>query len=253
MPRNSRDSPALRSPPRCCGRRPPPCGLSGPRAPLSREGGPVRMTIAVRLIGVVLLVASAAYLHNEANRARVESSAWQQIVTLQFEAAAAGPAENATRLATVDYWLGLYDAVAKRGNGAEDPDVLFAAANAAYRTSRRDHTVGADAARRLDPVIQAYANVLRAAPRHPDAAYNLEYVAWLRDQVVRMQPSSISEPPSGNPTETDLPRGPTVHGLPGSTPPNVKGEKIEVLTPKDIGERESESGQAPGRPVRRKG
>jgi hypothetical protein len=210
------------------------------------------MTLAVRLIGVVLLLAGAAYARAQAQHARAESAAWQQLVTLQFEAAATGPLETA-RHATVDYWLGRYEALVERGNDAEDPEVLFAAANAAYRAARRDGTVGADAARRLDPVLQAYTNVLRAAPRHPDAAYNLEYVAWMRDHVTRMQATSASGPQPGNPTDSDVPSGPTVHGLPGSTPPDVKGERFEILRPKDIGERESESGQAPGRPMRRKG
>jgi hypothetical protein len=214
------------------------------------------MTIAVRLLGAVLLLGSAAYARTQAQHARAESAVWQQLVTLQFESAAAPDDESGARRATVDYWLGRYDAllsVLDRDNAAEDPEVLLTAANAAYRAARRDGSVGAEAARRLDPVLQAYANVLRAAPRHPDAAYNLEYVAWLRDQVARMQATSASGPRPASLTDTDLPGGPTVHGLPGSMPPEVKGERFEILRPKDIGERESESGQAPGRPMRRKG
>jgi hypothetical protein len=212
------------------------------------------MTIALRLLAVVLLLASAAYARTQAQHARAESAAWQQLVTLQFEPASTAPeGQSDTRRATVDYWLGRYDALLAQSNAAEDPEVLFAAANGAYRAARRDGSVGAEAARRLDPVLQAYANVLRAAPRHPDAAYNLEYVAWLRDQVARMQATPASGPRPASLTDTDLPGGPTVHGLPGSTPPEAKGERFEILRPKDIGERESESGQAPGRPMRRKG
>jgi hypothetical protein len=215
------------------------------------------MTIAVRLLGVVLLAGSAAYAHNQAEYARAESAVWQRLVTLQFESARTAPEDDSgARRATVDYWLGRYDALLSRSdadNAAADPEVLFAAANAAFRAARRDGRVGAEPARRLDPVIQAYANVLRAAPHHPDAAYNLEYVAWLRDQAARMQATSASGSRPASLTDADLPGGPTVHGLPGSTPPEVKGEKFEILRPKDIGERESESGQAPGRPMRRKG
>lgn len=231
----------------------------------------MRMTIALRVLGAVLLLGGAALLRNEARLARAEAAAWRELATLHYDAPAAGTsaapslglamtdqAEVSRREATVDYWLGRYDDLATRDDGRADPEVLFVAANAAYRVARREATIGPDTARRLDGVLQAYAGVLKAAPHHADAAYNFEYVARLRDYHARMKPPAPTRDRPGPrgapplPTE-DLPRGPTVHGRPGGPPPETKSEEFEILTPRDLGEREADPEQAPGARVRRKG
>jgi hypothetical protein len=195
------------------------------------------------------------------------------LVTLRYDTAAsievpakspligslAGRPADATRLeTTVEYWLGRYDAVVETRGGDTDPDVLFVAANAAYRAARYGRTVGPDAARQLDPVLRAYASVLRADWRYTDAAYNLEYVSRLRNQLAGMKPAAAPPsrglPPPPGPIETaDLPAGPTVHGLPGSPPPPVKVEEFEVLKPRGFEDREADPEQAPGSRMRRKG
>jgi hypothetical protein len=232
----------------------------------------MRMTIALRVLGALLLLGSAALVRNEARLARAEAAAWQELATLRYDAAATSaesrtpslrlaltdPLEVSRREATRDYWLGRYDDLTARDDGRADADVLFVAANAAYRVARREAVIGPDTARRLDGVLQAYAAVLKAAPRHADAAYNFEYVARLRDYHARMKPPAPSRErptPRGAPplpTE-DLPRGPTVHGRPGGPPPETKSEEFEILTPRDLGEREADPEQAPGARVRRKG
>lgn len=232
----------------------------------------MRLTIVLRIAGAVLLVGAALLLRREAGLARVEADAWLDLATLRYDAAqpdasawaSAGFAtadltDARRRVSTVEYWLGRYDTLATEHGGDADPDVLFAAANATYRVVRRDTPVGAETARRLDSVLQAYANVLRAEPAHADAAYNFEYVARIRDVHARMRPvpatkgdreSARAAPPL--PT-TDLPRGPTVHGLPGGPPPDRQSEEFEILTPRDLGEREADPEQAPGARMRRKG
>ena len=70
-------------------------------------------------------------------------------------------------------------------NGDLDPEVLLAAANAAFRSHEREGGAGPAQVQRLDGVLQAYVAVLKAAPTHMDAAYNYEYVSRLRDQVAR--------------------------------------------------------------------
>jgi hypothetical protein len=230
------------------------------------------MTLALRVIGAVLLLGAAVLARNEARLARIEAGAWQQLVTLRYDASSVaqvppGPGLPAAiaarpdtqwREATVEYWLGRYDDLVGRDSGETDPEVLFVAANAAYRVVRRDHPVGPETARQLEGVLQAYARVLKAAPRHPDAAYNFEYVARLRDYHARMKPAPPSKtremPRAAGPIQaTDLPRGPSVHGLPGGPPPEMKAEEFEILTPRDLGEREADPEQAPGAAVRRKG
>ena len=95
-------------------------------------------------------------------------------------------------------------------------------------------------------------------PHHADAAYNFEYVTRLRDYHARMKPPPPSKerelPRAAPPLPTgDLPRGLTVHGRPGGPPPEMKSEEFEILTPRDLGERESDPEQAPGTRMRRKG
>jgi hypothetical protein len=229
------------------------------------------MTIAIRVIGAVLLLGAAALAHSEARQARGAAAAWQPLATLGYDATAAieqpfaGMLPTATRSAadaarlsaTVDCWLGRYDDLVGRQGGATDPEVLFAAANAAFRSARRGPAVGPDAARQLDEVLRAYASVLRAAPSHADAAYNLEYVARLQNRLARMKPLPARErdaPRAAGPIQTsDLPSGPTVHGLPGGPPPEMKTDEFEVLTPRGFEERETDPGQAPGSRMRRKG
>jgi hypothetical protein len=229
------------------------------------------LTIAIRVLGALLFFGAAVLARQEAGLARAEAGAWQQLATLRYDDAAsievpegrwlsagAGDSVQAANVeATVEYWLGRYDDLVEQQSAATDADLLFVAANAAFRTARRDQTVGPEAARQLDPVMRAYANVLRAAPSHSDAAYNLEYVSRLRNRLAGLKPQPARDrdtPRAARPIETtDLPRGPTVHGLPGGPPAEQKMEEIEVLTPRGFEERDADPEQAPGVRMRRKG
>lgn len=231
----------------------------------------MRMRMALRAIAVLALVAAAAIARSEATLARTEADAWQQLVTLRYEAAATAPppagalatalgdvVQAGRRRALVEYWLGRYGDLAEGAGGSTDPDVLFVAANAAYRVVRDQGTIGPEGAKKLDPVLQAYASVLKASPRFTDAAFNFEYVARLRSYLERMKPApglKDDEAPAvgGRAPTTDLPRGPSVHGVPGGPPPNVKVEEFEILIPRESGEEEAPPGEAQGGRLRRKG
>lgn len=161
--------------------------------------------------------------------------------------------------ATVDYWLSRYADVMDVGRDEVDPSVLRLAANAAFRSSQRDGGSGPVAVQRLDGVLQAYAAVLKAAPRDLDAAYNFEFVARVRDQVASMPPPKPGkgEPPHAMaaiiPAARDLPVGPTVHGRPGAPPPDMKMEDFEILAPMEFGDREAQPEATPGGKLPRKG
>jgi hypothetical protein len=232
----------------------------------------MRMTIALRVLVAVLLLGGAALARNEARLARAEAGAWQQLATLRYDApppeappawqvlpVSGGGTEAAHRReATVGYWLGRYDELVEQSSGDADPDVLFVAANAAFRAARRERPVGPEAARQLDAVLQAYTTVLRAQPGHADAAYNYEYVVRLRDRIAPMKPVPArkdDEGPrgAGNLRTTDLPTGATVHGWPGGPPPDIKTEEFEIITPMDFGDREAQPEQTAGGKLRRKG
>lgn len=233
------------------------------------------MTIVLRVAGALLFAGAAVVAAAAARESRREAEAWRQLVTLQYSGASdstrgAGPASrlvasiagdptaSARREATVEYWLGRHDDLVTDKGGATDADVLFVAANAAFRVARQDRAVGPEAARRLDGVLQAYASVMKVDSGHADAAYNFEYVSRLRDRIGVMKPAPPAnerEPRRGaGPVRTtDLPIGPTVHGLPGGPPPEMKAEEFQILTPRDLGDRESDPEQAPGSRMRRKG
>lgn len=232
----------------------------------------MRMTIALRVAGALLLAGAAALAAAGARESRREADQWHQLVTLHYDGVSSSEAPRgwlpvslagdssaaARRQATVDYWLGRYDEIVTTQGGATDAEVLFVAANAAFRVARQDRAVGPEAARQLDGVLQAYASVLKAAPRHADAAFNFEYVSRLRDRIGAMKPAPPAKeresPRGAGPVRTtDLPRGPTVHGLPGGPPPEIKAEEFQILTPRDFGDRESDPEQAPGSKMRRKG
>jgi hypothetical protein len=231
----------------------------------------MRMTIGLRLLFAVLMFGAAALARNEAALARTEADAWQQLVTLRYESAStAAPPEGTLahalgdvtqagrRHALVEYWLGRYADLGEHTGGSTDPDVLFVAANAAYRVARDKGAIGPEGAKQLDPVLQAYANVLKASPRHADAAFNFEYVVRLRSYLERMKPApgvKNDEAPAagGRAPTTDLPRGPTVHGTPGGPPADVKVEEFEILIPRESGEEEAPPGEAQGGKLRRKG
>jgi hypothetical protein len=94
-----------------------------------------------------------------------------------------------------------------------------------------------------------------------DAAYNYEFVARLRESRARSRASAAtsSSKPGGEPASkstatrpSDLPLGPTIHGVPGGPPPGTKGEQFEILTPMEFGDREAQPEPTTGvRPLRK--
>ena len=184
--------------------------------------------------------------------------------------------EVTTHRATVQYWLSRYSDVMDLGRGDVDADVLLLAANAAYRTSQRDGFDGTTAVQQLDGVLQAYTSVLKAAPDNPDAAYNFELVARVRDQVAIAAAQAAAKakaavdhsqhggaPPAKEekkpqPTRVvvrqfDLPAGPTIHGRPGGPPPDTKAEDFQIIAPMEFGDREAQPEATPGGKIQRKG
>jgi hypothetical protein len=137
---------------------------------------------------------------------------------------------------------------------AVDAAILLATANASYRQNQRDPGAGPAAVQRLDGVLQAYAAALKAAPRSAEAAYNYEFVARLRDEVARSQGKMVRPPkPGGLLMAGDLPSGQTIHGAPGTPPPDAKMEELQMIAPMDYGDREAQPQPTPGGRRERKG
>jgi hypothetical protein len=230
-------------------------------------------TILLRML-IAAVLATAAWLSwSESKLAARVAEAKQAIATFNYdEANALAPRaalsdylpgarrklSDDIRIAkaNVAYWLGRYDSVAAdTANGAADADILLAAANAAYRESQRDPATGPAAVQRLDGVLQAYAAVLKAAPRHAEAAYNYEYVARVRDQVAKAPIGKSAKAPGGAGPRMggDLPIGPTIHGGPGAPPPDAKMEELQTIAPMEYGDREAQPEATPGAKRERKG
>ncbi len=91
--------------------------------------------------------------------------------------------------AVAAYWNGDYPAVTAAApaidDEAGDPDLMFLAANASYRTTIRSRAERAALLRGLDEALKRYSDVLDAEPGHGGAAYNYEFVARLRTALAR--------------------------------------------------------------------
>jgi hypothetical protein len=164
------------------------------------------------------------------------------------------PDDAAPRLvATHDYWQRRFADLVRTRGGDPDPDVLFTAANAAYRMARQPGGVGTEAAARFDPVLEAYEAVLKAAPGHADAAWNYEFVSRARDVIARTRPAPRGRPAPETPGVADPPPALSVHGIPGGPPPEAKAEEFETIAPMDFGDREAQPEPTPGTTIKRKG
>jgi hypothetical protein len=214
-------------------------------------------TMILRVVIAIVLAAGAWFSWAEADAADRRAGARQRIVTLQY--ADVAPDVDAVTNATVAYWLGHYDdVIADTGAAATDAELLRTAANAAFRGAQRDQPGTGNrepgtVVQRLDVVLQTYASALKASPRDLDAAYNYEYVSRLRDQVARSQGKTRLTPAPPVAMAGDLPAGPTIHGRPGTPPPEAKMEDIEMLAPLEYGDREAQPEATPGAKRERKG
>jgi hypothetical protein len=227
-----------------------------------------------RVVAAVLLVVTAWLCWREAGILDRAADSRMQLALLRFNAAdAPAPtwtlsdalsneprslAADARRDAsTAEYWRGAYTDAMDIGRQQIDPDVLLIAANASFRTAQREGAAGGEAVQRLDGVLQAYAAVLKAAPEKQDAAYNYELVSRLRDATARASQTRgkvAVAPPTAAPTPVgDLPHGPTIHGVPGAPPPDVKAEDFKIIAPMDFGDREAQPEPTSGGKLRRKG
>jgi hypothetical protein len=156
----------------------------------------------------------------------------------QVGQAAATDLRDARAVAT--YWSGGYAAITpqKDANGAvteTDPEILFLAANAAFRSSQSDDR--AATLRKLDTVVKNYADVLRNSPGHVEAAYNYEYAIRVRDMLAKAKPAPASKTAKATLKAVeeamgDLPAGATLHGRPGGPPPATDMAQFKIVIPK---------------------
>ncbi|MGC4080862.1 MAG: hypothetical protein QM736_01765 [Vicinamibacterales bacterium] len=234
-------------------------------------------SIAGGLILAVLLFAAGTLSMREARHARRLADAQQRLVTLQYtdeegldtdatvidrlpRPIGLGQGVEARHQATVSYWLARYtsltDMVAPgSGPPVQDAQLLFLAANAAFRTSAPQSDDKKGVVSRLDGVVQAYADVLRHDPTLVDAAFNYEYVVKLRDQIAK-GPRGLKKgesKPAREDSSVDLPIGRTIHGSPGGPPESESMSDFKTVTPMRYDEREEQMDPGRGQKIQRKG
>jgi hypothetical protein len=233
-------------------------------------------SVAGAFILALVLFAAGALSWSEAQLTRQIAAAHQRLATLHYDSddgitgtsgllnrlplPGSSTGDVAAERATVNYWLARYEILTPlSGSGgnrpAGDPDVLFIAANAAYRSSHPESGNPKAAVERLDNVMQAYADVLRANPNHVDAAYNYEYVARLRDTLAKGKPlpKPAKDQKQAPDFSVDLPTGPTLHGRPGGPPPELPMADFKTITPMRFDEREEQEQPGKGAVKKRRG
>lgn len=228
----------------------------------------MKSAVAPALFALVLAASGAAFwIAGQTDRRLADVH--HRLATLQYSAATteSGDVEDAMGMArrvpavgraavadlrdvrvTADYWRGAYAAIVPQrdANGTvteTDPDVLFLAANSAFRASQAAADRNATL-RQLDTVIKSYADVLKNSPGHGDAAYNYEYAIRVRDNLAHARATPAAKAGASARAQAkgskvgaelappDLPQGPTLHGRPGGPPPATDMSQFKIVIPK---------------------
>ena len=186
-----------------------------------------------QLLIVVVLLAAGAILWRTSESEHRLAAAERDLVTLQYESAAAqaqGPGRIARLLPGNDrlaadarsvndsaaYWQGDYDTV------ASNTDAKLLAANAAYRTLRKQGGTWQAVVGKMDSVVKSYAEILREQPDNAEAAFNYEYTVRLRAVLTaRKQPVA----------PYDASATLTLHGFEGAPPEESDMKKFKMIVP----------------------
>lgn len=232
-------------------------------------------TAAGGFLLALLFFILAAVAWTEAGLSGQMADAHERLSTLRYDSAAVDrPSSALGRLSLsglltdadrhnvdVQYWRKQYGQLvpmttATGNERIKDARRLFVAANAAFRQSQPDKGAPKDVITKLDGVLLAYADVLRADPTFADAAFNYEYVARMRDTLSRGKPLPQAPPiPEDDDARRniELPNGPTPHGAPGESPSKDETMKVKVITPLRSEEREDAQQAGSGTKPKRKG
>jgi hypothetical protein len=221
-----------------------------------------------RVVLAVLLLAAAEAFNRAASIEETLAAAQERLATLRAGAVPTGYdeverslafasripvvgepmlADVRTQRAMASYWTGDYATLTGIQPGTapdqtDDPDVLFLAANSAYRRLVQSKPDRAALVRGLDDVLRRYGDVLKLAPGHVDAAFNFEFTARVRDAVSR-----------GRQTQALAEGNPSMHGEEGEPPQGTKPPEFNVIVPMRPDERQDQFDAGVGGAPTRKG
>ncbi len=188
---------------------------------------------AGRMAVALLLIVTGGLLWSAGSRYQRQAQAERSLGTLQYARAAN---EHDLARGPAAYWLGDYEDARR----SADP---FLAANAAYRAAVRQGGDWRAVTGRLDGAVAQYADVLRASPGHPDAAYNYEFAIRYRAAIAGRQQNVAAEVDRFDTS---------VHGLAGAPPDVGDMKKFKVIIPMRPEERrEAEEAGKSGRRIRK--
>lgn len=151
------------------------------------------------------------------------------------------------RRAVAAYWNGDYATVTASAPAADEeggnPELMFLAANAAYRTTIQSKAERPVLLRGLDEALKRYSDVLEAEPGHLAAAYNYEFVNRLR--------TALSKGRLG--AEMANEGRPNMHGEDGDPPAGTDPQEFNVIVPMRPDERQEQFDAGVGGVTRRRG
>jgi len=149
------------------------------------------------------------------------------------------------RKAASQYWQRQYGSIIPQQTNpvgaiaADNLELQFVVANAAYRMGRAEATDQAATLQAIVTGINSYLTVLRNATRHETAAYNYEYLARLRDDIEKRRVTpDLSKDGEDGP-----------FGEEGGPPPE-EGIQFKLLIPLDT---EEMGNPGKGNPIQRRG
>lgn len=194
-------------------------------------------TIAGAVLVAAVLVAAGVFALRESRRVTGLADDEQRLATLQY---VEGEASGEVQRAEFDYWRARYERLTPLTGAtgeapSTNPQLLLIAANAMFRASAPDPANTRGSVERLDRVLEAYGDVLRADPANMEAAFNYEYVSRVRETLARGR--YVVRTPRTIAASEDLPAGPTVHGRPGNPPPEVPTDSFKTFSPLQQDER----------------
>jgi hypothetical protein len=153
-----------------------------------------------------------------------------------------------TRRAELRYWQGQYAAIGSpqqesgNGTGAENIGLQLVAAHAGYRAGRLQAKDKQAAVQAVEAGMQAYLGVLKATTRQDDAAYNYEYLARLKQELLEGRANFRVPKAEFDP-----------NGLSGSLLSRGDGAQFKTRIPLQNEERDKAAGAGKIPPAKKKG
>jgi hypothetical protein len=153
-----------------------------------------------------------------------------------------------TRRAELRYWQGQYAAIGSpqpesgTGTGTDNAGLQLVAANAGYRAGRLEAKDKQATVQAVEAGMQAYLGILKNTTRQEDAAYNYEFLARLRDDLLQGRANFRVQKMQFDP-----------NGLSGAILSRSDGAQFKTRIPLQDEERDKAAGAGKIPPAKKKG